>query len=328
MKYKAFVNSLAAVVGIALIGPSATAQTSPLDGKTLKIVVPFAPGGAQDVIGRYIGTTLAARTGMTVVVDNKPGAGGVIAADAVAKAAPDGTTALMASGGAISIAPHLIAKLSYDPLRDFVAVAMVADTPMTLGVRAQSPYASMADLLRDAKARPGQVSFASTGNGTVSHLTGELLAQSAGVKLLHVPYRGAAPAMTDLVGGQVATIVTSSASIDPMVESGKARVLATFTKSRLDAMHGAPTMTEATGIAGLEVPVWSGLLMPAKTPAAIVERLSSELVAICKLPETQARFKGLGATAACGTSKELEKVINDDYQRWGKVVKQGNIKGE
>ena len=306
----------------------ASAQTSAPDIKTLRIVVPFAPGGAQDVIGRYIATQLSTRTGMTVVVENKPGAGGVIAAEAVAKAAPDGATALMASGGAISIAPHLLSKLNYDPLHDFAPVAMVADTPMTLAVRTQSPYNNMADVLRDAKARPGQVSFASTGNGTVSHLTGELLAQSAGVKLLHIPYRGAAPAMTDLMGGQVAMIVTSAASIDPIVEAGKARVLATFTKSRLAAMHGAPTMSEATGINGLEVLVWSGLLMPAKTPPAIVEKLSNELVAICKLPETATRFKGLGATVTCGNSKEFEKVINEDYQRWGKVIKQGNIKAE
>ncbi len=328
MRVTCSVLAFACAVTTGLTCFSATAQTAAPDLKTLRIVVPFAPGGAQDVIGRYIGTQLAARTGMTVVIDNKPGAGGVIAAEAVAKAAPDGTTALMASGGAISIAPHLLSKLSYDPLRDFVPVAMVADTPMTLAVRTQSPYTSMADVLRDAKARPEQVSFASTGNGTVSHLTGELLAQSAGVKLLHVPYRGAAPATTDLMGGQVALIVTSSASIDPMVEAGKARVLATFTNSRLEAMHGAPTMSEATGIKGLEVQVWSGLLMPAKTPAAIVEKLSSELVAICKLPETQTRFKGLGATVTCGNSKELEKVINEDYQRWGKVIKQGNIKIE
>ena len=328
MRTTASLFALACAVTAGLAVLPATAQTAASELKTLRIVVPFAPGGAQDVIGRYLGTQLSARTGMTVVVENKPGAGGVIAADAVAKAAPDGTTALLASGGAISIAPHLLAKLSYDPLRDFVPVAMVADTPMTLAVRTQSPYTSMADVLRDAKARPGQVSFASTGNGTVSHLTGELLAQSAGVKLLHIPYRSAAPAITDLVGGQVAMIVTSSASIDPMVEAGKARVLATFTKSRLDAMHGAPTMSEATGINGLEVPVWAGLLFPAKTPAGIVEKMSNELTAICKLPETQVRFKGLGATAACGNAKDLDKVINDDYQRWGKVIKLGNIKGE
>jgi tripartite-type tricarboxylate transporter receptor subunit TctC len=205
---------------------------------------------------------------------------------------------------------------------------MVADTPMTLAVRTQSDYTSVADVLRDAKARPGQVSYASTGNGTISHLTGELLAQSAGVTLMHVPYRGAAPAITDLMGGQVAMIVTSAASIDPMVESRKARVLATFTTSRLSAMQGAPTMSEASGIKGLEVPVWVGVLAPAKTPGPMVEKLAAELVAICKLPETQERFKGLGAVAACGSSKELEKVIAEDYQRWGAVIQKGKIKGE
>ena len=246
--------------------PSASAQAGP-DARPLHIVVPFAPGGAQDVIGRYLGTKLTARLGVPVIIDNKAGAGGVIAADAVAKAAPDGNTLLLATGGAITVAPHLNAKLPYDARRDFVAVAMVADTPMTLDVRAQSPYTSVADVLRDAKARPGQVSFGSTGNGTVSHLTGELFAQTAGVQLLHVPYRGAAPAITDLLGGQVALMVTSATSIEPMVQDNKARALASFTTARLPTLRGAPTMAEASGFKGLEVPVWVGLLAPAKTPA-------------------------------------------------------------
>lgn len=306
----------------------ALAQGAASDGKTLHIVVPFAAGGAQDVIGRYLGNKLTARLNVPVVIDNKAGAGGVIAADAVAKAAPDGNTVLLATGGAISIAPHLNAKLPYDARRDFVSVALVADTPMTMAVRAASNYTSIADLVRDAKARPGQVSYASTGNGTVSHLTGELFAQSAGIKLLHVPYRGASPAITDLLGGQVSAIVTSSASIDPMVEDKKARVLATFTTSRLGSVGGAPTMSEAAGIKGLEVPVWVGLLAPAKTPPAAIEKLAAEILAICQLPETQERFKGLGALATCGGPKELDKVVADDYQRWERVIRQGNIKAE
>ena len=215
---------------------------------TIHLVVPFAPGGAQDVIGRYVATKLAVKLGTPVVVDNKAGAGGIIAADYVAKAAPDGNTLFFASGGAISIAPHLSAKLPYDARKDFVSVAMLADTPMTLAVRNQSPYNSVADVLKDAKAKPKQVSFASTGNGTISHLTGELLAQAAGVQLLHVPYRGAAPAVTDLLGGQVSMIVTSSASIEPMAKDGKARVLATFTKHRLPNFQSVATVEEATGI--------------------------------------------------------------------------------
>jgi tripartite-type tricarboxylate transporter receptor subunit TctC len=199
---------------------------------------------------------------------------------------------------------------------------------MTLDVRSQSPYTSVADVLRDAKARPGQVSFGSTGNGTVSHLTGELFAQTAGVQLLHVPYRGAAPAITDLLGGQVALMVTSATSIEPMVQDNKARALASFTTARLPTLRGAPTMAEASGFKGLEVPVWVGLLAPAKTPPAQVEKLAAEITAICKLPETQERFKGLGAIPACAGSKELDKVIADDFERWGKVIRQGNIKAE
>jgi tripartite-type tricarboxylate transporter receptor subunit TctC len=307
---------------LAFIAAAAHAQS------TVHLVVPFAPGGAQDVVGRYLAEKLGPRIGATVIVENKAGAGGVIAAESVAKAAPDGTTLLLATGGAISIAPHLIAKLTYDARKDFAPVAMIADTPMTLAVRAQSPYKSVADVLKDAKARPGQVSFASTGNGTISHLTGELLAQTAGVKLLHVPYRGAGPAVTDLLGGQVAMIVTSSASIDPMVQDNRARVLASFTKERLQNLKGAPTMAEATGFKGLEVPVWVGVLAPAKTPAATLEKLSTELVAVCKLPETAERLKSLGATLTCGDAKALDRVIAEDYDRWGRVIKQGGIKTE
>lgn len=296
-------------------------------GKPLHLVVPFAAGGAQDVIGRYLGEKLAPRLGVTVIVENKAGAGGVIAADAVAKAAPDGETLLLATGGAISIAPNLKSRMAYDSLRDFAPVALVADTPMTLAVRAQSPYQTLADVLRDAKARPGQVSYASTGNGTVSHLSGELLAQSAGVQLLHVPYRGAAPALTDLIGGQVAMMVTSAASIDPMVENGKARVLATFTAARLPSLKSPPTMAES-GLKGLEVPVWVGVMAPAKTPADRLDRLAAEIVAVCRLPETLERFRGLGALATCGGRADLDKVVREDLQRWSRVIKQGGIKVE
>ena len=290
-----------------------TATAAQAQGDAIHLVVPFAPGGAQDVIGRYLGERLGTRMNTPVVIDNKAGAGGVIAADAVAKAKPDGRTLLLATGGAITIAPHLNAKLSYDPRKAFVPVALVADTPMTLAV--------------DAKANPGKVSYASTGNGTVSHLTGELLAQSAGVQLLHVPYRGAGPAITDLLGGQVAAMVTSSASIEPMVLDKKARVLASFTRERIGALQGAPTMTEGAGIKGLEVPVWVGLLAPAGTPKAVIDKLATELQAVCALPETRERFTALGAAATCGGPAELGKVIADDDKRWETVIRQGKIQG-
>lgn len=319
-------RSWLAGVLLAAAAPLALAQAPAAGANTLRIVIPFAPGGAQDVIGRFLGNHLATRLGVSVIIENKAGAGGVIAADSVAKAAADGTTLLLATGGAISIAPHLNAKLPYDSRKDFAAVAMVADTPMTLAVRAQSPYQSVADVLRDAKARPGQVTFASTGPGTISHLTGELLAQTAGVQLLHVPYKGAGPAINDLLGGQVATLVTSAASIDPIAEDKKARVLASFTPQRLTSLKGVPTMAEAAGVRGLEVPVWVGFMAPAKTPAAVINRLATEIQAVCQLPETRDRFGSLGAVLSCAGPRDFEKVVADDIDRWGRVIRQANIK--
>lgn len=293
--------------------------------KPLRIVVPFAAGGAQDVIARYLGAKLTEKLGGIVIVDNKAGAGGIVAADAVAKAT-DGATVLLATGGAITIAPHLQAKLPYDPAQDLTPVALVGDTPMTIAVRTESPYKTLADVLRDAKAKPGQVTYASTGNGTVSHLTGALLAQAAGVNLLHVPYRGAAPALTDLLGGQVALIVTSAASIEPMVASGKARVLGTFSRAALPSLGTPPTVADAAGLAGMDVPVWVGVMAPARMPAASVEKLSAALVEVCNLPETKQRFAQLGAVNTCGGGAALGKVIAEDSQRWAKVIKQGGIK--
>ena len=217
-------SRLTLALAAALIATTAAAQAD----KPLRIVVPFAAGGSQDVVARYLGSKISVKLGFPVIVDNRAGAGGIVAADYVAKST-DGATLLMATGGAITVAPHL-QKLPYDPRRDLQSVALVADTPMTLAVRSDSPYKTLADLLKDARRKPGQISYASTGNGSVSHLTGALLAQASGTDLLHVPYRGAAPALTDLLGGQVSMIVTSAASIDPMVESGKARVLGTFSK--------------------------------------------------------------------------------------------------
>ena len=313
-------SSMLLAAGLAA-GSGAHAQNTP---SVIKLIVPFAPGGAQDVIGRYLAEKLGPRLGTTMIVDNKAGAGGIIAADAVAKAAPDGYTLFLASGGAISIAPHLQPKLPYDPRRDFVAVAMVADTPMTLATGAQSPYKTVADVIRDAKAHPGQIAYASTGLGTISHLTGELFAQSVGIKLLHAPYKGAAPAISDLIGGQVPLIVTSTASIDPHQDSGKARVLGTFTAQRVEQFKDVPTMADS-GIKGLEVPVWVGILAPAKLPADKVEKLAAEIMAICQLPETRTRFKALGAETVCAGPKPFDKVVSDDYQRWGTVIRAANI---
>lgn len=297
------------------------------NAKPTQLIVPFAAGGAQDAMGRYFGAKLAAKLGNPVIIDNKGGAGGVIAADGVAKATPDGSNLLLATGGAITILPNIRKDMAYDPLKDLMPVALLADTPMTLSVRTESPYKTIGDLLADAKARPGAITFASSGNGSVSNLTGELLSLNAGIQLLHVPYRGAAPALTDMISGQVDSIVISVASIEPLAAAGKVRVLATFTAAPIPSLK-APTLREATGIAGLEVPVWAAIMAPAKTPAAVVDKLAATLTEICNEAETKERMEKLGAVATCGGPADADKVIREDFDRWKKVIATGKVKAE
>lgn len=316
---------VAACLVFGIVSPGAAQQTF-LDGKTIRIVVPFAAGGAQDVIARLVAAKLQPRLGNTIVIENKGGAAGVIAADGVAKAEPDGTTLLMATGGAITIAPNRPQKLPYDPVADFVPVALLADTPMTIAVGANSPYKSLADLIADARQRPDKVTYASTGAGTISNLTGELLAQGLNIKLVHVPYKGAAPALPDLFQGRVDAMVTSSASIESSATGGQARVLATFTTSRLPNFANTPTIGEAANLKGLEVPVWAGILAPARTPAPVIERLAREFAAICAEPDTLERFARIGAVRTCGGPAELKSVIATDMDRWKTVIAKGNIK--
>jgi tripartite-type tricarboxylate transporter receptor subunit TctC len=317
---------IAGCLSIGLIGPAAAQEPAFLGGKTMKLVVPFAAGGAQDVIARLVAEKLSPRLGNTIIIENKGGAAGLPAADSVAKAEPDGATLLMATAGAITIAPNRPQKLSYDPIADFASVALLADTPMVIGVGAQSRYATLADLIADARRRPGEVTYASTGAGTVSNLTGELLAQALDIKLVHVPYRGAGPAFPDLISGRIDAMVTSSASIDPTVAGGQARVLATFTPSRLPNFADVPTIGEAASLKGLEVPSWVGILAPAKTPAPVIERLAKELTAICAEPDVLERFAKIGALRTCGDSAALRSVIEKDLERWKTVISKGNIK--
>ena len=317
---------IAGCLSIGVIGPAAAQEPAFLGGRTIKIVVPFAAGGAQDVIARLIAEKLSPRLGNAIIIENKGGAAGIPGADSVAKAEPDGATLLMATGGAITIAPNRPQKLPYDPIADFASVALLADTPMVIAVSAQRRYATLGDLIADARRRPGEITYASTGAGTVSNLTGELMSQALDIKLVHVPYRGASPAFPDLISGRVDAMVTSSASIDPIVAGGQARVLATFTGSRLANFADVPTIGEAANLKDLEVPVWAGILAPAKTPAPVIERLAKELTAICAESDTHDRFAKIGALTTCGNPAALTTVIEKDLDRWKTVISKGNIK--
>jgi tripartite-type tricarboxylate transporter receptor subunit TctC len=309
--------------GLLAFGAHAMAQSA----RPLKIVVPFAAGGAQDGIARYFSTKLTALLNVPVIVENRTGAGGLVAADAVAKSA-DGATLLLATGGAITIAPLLQPRLAYDPAKDLVPLSLVGDTPMTFAVRAESPFKTMGDAVRAARQQPGSVSYGSSGNGSVSHLTGALLGQAESVDLLHVPYRGAAPALVDLLGGQVSAVVTSASSIDPFVESGKARVLATFSRSRLPSLGSPPTADEALGRKGLDVPVWIGFMAPARVALDHGERIGAAILSVCGLPETREAFAKLGVVNECEGRDAFAKVLAEDAARWSRVLRLGNIKVE
>ncbi|MGE0805191.1 MAG: Bug family tripartite tricarboxylate transporter substrate binding protein [Burkholderiaceae bacterium] len=294
------------------------------DAKLLRIIVPFQAGGQQDVIARHLAAELTPRLGATVIVENRPGASGMLAAEQLAKMPGDGSALMMTTGGAISIAPHLYPKLPYDPVKDFAPVAMIADIPMSVVVRSESPFKRLDDLVREAKARPGQITVANTGQGSISHLTTELFAQRAGIKLLPVPYKGVG-AIQDLVGGQVDVLMVSAVSVEALVESRKVRVLGTFTTSRLPKVGDAPTVAEALGLQGLEFPVWVGLLAPAATPAATLARLGGELVAACNAPSTQQKFKDI---ISCRPGPAFGRVIDEDRVRWGETIRNAGIKAD
>lgn len=303
----------------ALVACAAAAQAD-----TLRIVVPFSPGGAQDTLARWYAAQLDQRTDYTVIVENHAGAGGSLAANIVAQSEADPLTLLLATGGAITIAPHL-RELTYDPEADFAPVARVADTPMTLAVRADSAFETLDDVLEEARADPGGLAFASTGHTSVSHLTGTLLAQAADVELLHVPYQGAAQALTDLLAGEVQLIVTSAASIDQYVASGDARVLVVFSPVELSNLEGIPTIEEAIEAENLNSPVWAGFLAPVNTPDELIASLGAEIEAICESDETAERYVSLGAVADCGDAAALEQTIREDHERWGRVISEAGI---
>jgi tripartite-type tricarboxylate transporter receptor subunit TctC len=305
---------------LSLAMPAAWSQTT--SSQPTRLVSPWAAGGLIDAIGRHFAEKLSARTGSTFYVDNKPGAAGTIAATLVAKGPSDGKQLMLTTGAAISIAPHLRPGLRYNPLTEFAFIGMIADLPMSISVRHDSPYHSLSDVIKDAKARPGRVSMANTGIGSITHLTAELFGQAVGANFLHVPYQGPTQQFQDLMGGQVDLVMTSSIGLEPFVVSKKVRALGTFTRERLASSGMAPTVSEATGIRGLDLPVWLGVMANAQTSPQLLEKLAAEFLAICRLPETQEKFKEV---TVCGSAKDFEKVVRDDYKRWGEIVRTANI---
>jgi tripartite-type tricarboxylate transporter receptor subunit TctC len=307
-------------VGCALLlSQSAVAQQFPT--KPLRMVVPFAPGGPTDIVGRAVSQRLTESFGQTVVVDNRAGAGGVVGADLVAKSPPDGYTLLLCSTGAMAINPSLMPNMPYDAVRDFAPLSLVVTIPYLLLVSAGSPLQSVKDLIAAAKAKPGQINYGSAGIGSTSHLAGELFKSMAKIDIVHVPYKGSAPAATDLIGGQLQTMFDAVAVALPLVRGGKLRALGISTTKRSALVPDVPTIAES-GVPGYEVATWHGICAPAGTPPAVVGTLNRGIVAAVSQPDTRERLVGIGAEVVGSTPEEFGRFMHSELAKWSRIVKQ------
>lgn len=314
------------LAGLALSPVLAQAEAA-WPSKPLTLIIPFPPGGGADTIGRYYADQLSSALGQPVVVDNKPGAGTAIAAEAAAKAKPDGYTLSLATAGQLTILPNLADNLRFDPETSFAPVSVVASIPNVIAINGNLDVTDLQGLIAAAKAKPGAISYSSCGNGTLCHLSGELFKSLAGIDLLHVPYKGSAPAVTALLGGEVDVAVDTLTILAPQIQGGKVRGLALTSAQRSPLLPDVPTAAEA-GLPGLETSGWFGIVLPAKTPQAIVERLNQEIGTIAKSEQTAERFGQNGITVEYTTPEEFARIIREDRVRWGKVAKESGAQIE
>ena len=293
--------------------------------KPIRIVVPFPPGGGTDIIARETSQRVAKATGWTFVIDNKPGAGGNLGVDSVAKSPADGYTLVLGQSSNLAINPTLYARLPYDPQKDLAPIVLLANAPLVMVTGVSTPYKTLADAVKAAKAKPGQVNFASPGNGTVAHLASEMFQKAAGVTMQHVPYKGASQAMTDVISGTVDLYMSSVPTLLGHIKQGKVRALAVTSAKRVDDLPAVPTINES-GYKGFDAVTWFGLLAPAGTPKDIVARLNAEFNRALKQPELYKRLSDEGADPAGGTPEQFAVLIKDEIPRWGKIVKESGAK--
>ena len=305
-------------------GPlAARAQAWP--ARPIRIVVPFPPGGGTDIIARETTQRVAAATGWTFVVDNRPGAGGNLGVDAVAKAPADGYTLVLGQTSNLAINPSLYAKLPYDPQKDLAPILVVATAPLVLVTGAQTQFRSVAEVVAASKAKPGVVNFASPGNGTVAHLTGEMFQKAAGIRLQHVPYKGTSQALTDVLAGTVELYMSSVPTMLGQIKQNKVRPLAVTSARRVDDLPTVPTLVES-GYKGFDATTWFGLLAPANTPREVIARINAEFNKALKMPELAKRLGDEGADPAGGTPEQFAALIREDIPRWGRVVRESGAK--
>ncbi len=310
---------------VALVASGAAAQSYPT--KPVRLVSPYPPGGANDILARIIGQKLGESLGQQIVIENRGGATGNIGAEYVAKAAPDGYTILMGQASNLTINVSLMSKMPYDPVKDLAPVTLVATTPNLLVVHPSLPVRTVKDLVVLAKSKPGSINYASSGSGSAGHLAGELFKKVAHIDMVHIPYKGAAPALTDVVAGQAQIYFTSPISAQPFVRGGRLRMVAVTSLKRSPAMPDIPTVAES-GYPDFDVVSWWGILTPAAVPKEIIGRLHTEIIKVLALPEIKAKFAEQGADVASNTPEQFAAYIKTEIVKWAKLIKELGIKPE
>ncbi|MDP3520268.1 MAG: tripartite tricarboxylate transporter substrate binding protein [Hydrogenophaga sp.] len=313
------------LVALIAFSSAAVASAQSYPNRAIRVVVPFPAGGGTDLIAREVTQKVTQSTGWTFVVENKPGAGGNLGVEAVAKSPADGYTIVLGQTSNMSISPSLYPKLAYDPVKDLTPILLVANAPFVMVTGTGSPHKTLGDVVNVAKAKPGTLNFASPGNGTVAHLTGELFQSAASIKMQHVPYKGAAQALTDVVSGAIDLYLGSVPTLIGQIKQGKMRALAVTSANRVDDLPQVPTINES-GFKGFDAVTWFGFLAPAGTPKDVLSKLNTEFNAALKQPDLRKKLGDQGADPAGGTAEEFAALIKDDLVRWGKVVKQSGAR--
>ncbi|MBX9905816.1 MAG: tripartite tricarboxylate transporter substrate binding protein [Burkholderiales bacterium] len=321
---KLFIRFAAAIV-LAASGNAAWSQTYPV--KPVRIVVPFAPGGNVDINARAIAPGLTELWKQQIIVDNRPGAGGMIGGEVVAKAPADGYTLLMASNSVYSVAPNVFTKPRFNPVKDFAAISGISNVPFVLVLHPSVPAKNMKEFIALVKSKPGRMTMATAGTGTSNHLVGELIQISAGIRMTGVPYKGSGPALTDLLGGQVDSHVDQLTASMAYIQSGRIRALAVTTDKRAPLLPNVPTLAEQ-GLKGFDATTITGLLAPAGTPAAIIDQVHAAIVKVTAQQVIRDRFAALGATTLGNSPAEFGEYIRQDYAKWQKVVTTANIRSD
>ena len=309
---------------LAIASGSSIAQTD-YPNKPIRLIVPFPAGGGTDIYARLIANKLTERLKWVVVVDNKPGAGGNIGVDAAAKSPPDGYTIVIGQTSNLTISPTLYKKLPYDPQKDLTPIVLVADSALALVVPAESPYKTVKEIVSAAKQKPEDISLGFPGNGTVAHLTSVMFQSASGAKFQNVPYKGAAQALTDLMGSSIESYLASATTVIGHVKGGKLRALAVTGKNRIESLQGVPTIEES-GYPGFDAVTWFGLLAPAGTPAAVVERINTEVNKILVLPEVKEKIAAEGGGPIGGTPQEFARLLTTETPKWARLVKESGAK--